>query len=1032
MEAELFAEYAIEAQIIDWPNDESTCAAVSTQNNELREAVDFSGVLEDLGAEFVTQSDSSSLCGLRQVDELLADTDFFDGMDDLAAEFVTQSDSSSLCGGPRQQMDEFLADMAFFDDGMDTAFFDDGMDDLDRDCVSVRLIANAETLVRHAHVPILADIEAGQGAEVVNAHVPILADIEAGQGAEMVNAHVPILADIEAGQGAFNNTSFYKRCCLSSPIACQKISLAPPESITDKSITAIASHKLPLQVIHFQQSLVQVPGPELWKAFVKLFRWCQPKDPNFVGVSDILTADIAAREFSTQANKVTTQQWRDQCMCYFRDERHSVLTKAGSERQDELKRQRTLCALPQTTDDAVSAHILRDAFALLVSVARKQREALDRVEAARAVLLQRRGLCAWRAVRDRRVQARGQAATTVTSITVPRSSSDAQTREEQKRSDERDLKLFNSRCHCKIQVEPSNSSQWTCELIKRQFEDSIAKRLLVNTGDMSGRLPSCLNMPVNERSALKNLGILLIGRHHAHDNKTDIMQRHMFTTYALPLVFGLRDNQPPNSIYLGSVNISTGADDYCCGLGLEIHLDAVIREGFEPCLNIVHLLDDDSTWVYQSACSIVANEILAVCWSGDENPYIVDPRNGLRLENKCKFWLIKQCTGRQKRPEVFTFLSDINAPRPEEVRVYQVKVGRQRSAKLIKPTAVVPVPFIDTLKLQQTPNSDINLGMNKFNAYAFDFGKEKFLHQRNGVVVKLQYRIVSPHTARSPSEFKNSGNWNCCSGRKTTLGIEAISKCHPDERWGVCEPPGCGSCLPHSGAAYMLVMKVIDAEKCPMDSSKTQLEFFREQALGDVAADRTELPDISGRNPPAQGNYESVSEFQEAVESYDKQWKEAREIVRAKYIAQVAENRIPGSYNTTIQLVGMALLTKKMVEVYTYAGDRFVQMERYVPDNNDGSVIPLLYDKESEHYMVGIPLQSLATFTTPKHKLKNAMTHDYDGRLRATELTIQNLGVGSIDREHAMPKGGRQGRLSVEDFDVYGYSRARFASSQGK
>eukprot|EP01034_Spumella_vulgaris_P023906 gene23906-30184_t len=312
--------------------------------------------------------------------------------------------------------------------------------------------------------------------------------------------------------------------------------------------------------------------------------------------------------------------------------------------------------------------------------------------------------------------------------------------------------------------------------------------------------------------------------------------------------------------------------------------------------------------------------------------------------------------------------------------------------------------LVDTLRDKWPAGCKLLAAVERFNEYFFEFSTERMLNDRQGKLRKITYNFIDAHTALRRGQCDSKKQWMDSVGRMSTLGIEAVSREHPGEAWGVCEVPADGNCFLYSAAAFMSVsepsqvelhfydqfrhklcdklIEVIDAEKCAVDSSFTQLEFFQMQALGDVAADRTELPDISGRNPPTQGNYESVSEFREAVESYDKQWKEAREIVRANYVTSVEASRGGGVYNSGMHLVGLALVTNKIVELFSLAGDSFRLLQVYAAEGNDGTLLPLLFNpspKGYEHYFVAIPLTQMETFEKPTYVAKQSMTHDSNG-----------------------------------------------------
>ncbi len=112
--------------------------------------------------------------------------------------------------------------------------------------------------------------------------------------------------------------------------------------------------------------------------------------------------------------------------------------------------------------------------------------------------------------------------------------------------------------------------------------------------------------------------------------------------------------------------------------------------------------------------------------------------------------------------------------------------------------------------------------------------------------------------------------------------------------------------------------------------------------------------------------------------------------MKASYAENVELSRIIGEFNTGILLIGMALVTGKIVEVYHFAGDSYRLQEQYVPEDHDGTVLPLLY--EADHYTVGIPLDKLATFVTSDDKPKTALTHDNRGKPRVVPLKLAMMG----------------------------------------
>ncbi len=171
----------------------------------------------------------------------------------------------------------------------------------------------------------------------------------------------------------------------------------------------------------------------------------------------------------------------------------------------------------------------------------------------------------------------------------------------------------------------------------------------------------------------------------------------------------------------------------------------------------------------------------------------------------------------------------------------------------------------------------------------------------------------------------------------------------------------------------------------------SQLQYFQHQAMGDNK-DCTDVLDITGEAPPEQLPDQSDEDFQQALREYELEWQANKKKVEAEYRDCLEQGRQMGEFNGGIHLLGLALVTGKIVEVFNYddVTREYKSQERYAPDGNDGNVLPIFFlpEEKCAHFNVAVPLETLAKYTTPPGvPAKNSMTHDSKGEKRVMPLT---------------------------------------------
>jgi hypothetical protein len=155
--------------------------------------------------------------------------------------------------------------------------------------------------------------------------------------------------------------------------------------------------------------------------------------------------------------------------------------------------------------------------------------------------------------------------------------------------------------------------------------------------------------------------------------------------------------------------------------------------------------------------------------------------------------------------------------------------------------------------------------------------------------------------------------------------------------------------------------------------------------------DCTDVLDITGETPPEQLSGQSDADFQQALREYELEWQENKKKVEAEYRDCLEQGRQMGEFNGGIHLLGLALVTGKIVDVFNYdqVSQEYKSHGVCDPEGHDNNVMPLFFfpDEECVHYNVAVPLEALAEYVTPSGAPKNSLSHDSNGEERGVPLT---------------------------------------------
>eukprot|EP01034_Spumella_vulgaris_P026997 gene26997-33652_t len=112
--------------------------------------------------------------------------------------------------------------------------------------------------------------------------------------------------------------------------------------------------------------------------------------------------------------------------------------------------------------------------------------------------------------------------------------------------------------------------------------------------------------------------------------------------------------------------------------------------------------------------------------------------------------------------------------------------------------------------------------------------------------------------------------------------------------------------------------------------------------------------------------------------------------VRANIVELIESNRRLGNFNSAVLLLGLAMVTKKIVEVFSYCGreQKFTLLLTHTLHDNDGERITLLFDPIENHYTSLVPACKLVAYKNPLGAVKNTATHDEEGNDRLSTAPV--------------------------------------------
>jgi hypothetical protein len=422
---------------------------------------------------------------------------------------------------------------------------------------------------------------------------------------------------------------------------------------------------------------------------------------------------------------------------------------------------------------------------------------------------------------------------------------------------------------------------------------------------------------------------------------------------------------------------------------------------------------------------VSANEQLVVLLNGEDTYQHVHLQNGFVLEHKCRFKMTynNPATTRQIQTAIFTFIADGAAvPKIAVARCYGVTIGKKKAKRDITAWCEDKSMTICSLCTDWPQIPAIEKGLGKFNKRNESFARERQYNKRSNRVMKVGYEIRTPYTVLPETAFtakKNkNGEWRHSVEEKVTLSLKAVSKEHPGINWGVCMVTGDTNCCKHCGAAYLMVVEpdqtqfhfygelgwriarvlkaLVDQPcPCPLFEGETQLGYFQRKSFADDENYNDLDLDIKGVTPPTEPKEgQSEADYLAEVAAYPEKCQANLAKLTSDYLETVKRGRELGQFNTSIQVLGMALLTRKIVEVYSYCEllGEYRLVEVITPPDNDGKIMPLLFDPNGKHYHVAIPLQYLANYKIPSDPPKNSNTHFPNGKPRDQILDDKELG----------------------------------------
>jgi hypothetical protein len=327
--------------------------------------------------------------------------------------------------------------------------------------------------------------------------------------------------------------------------------------------------------------------------------------------------------------------------------------------------------------------------------------------------------------------------------------------------------------------------------------------------------------------------------------------------------------------------------------------------------------------------------------------------------------------------------------------------------------------ILDTLKARcplDVLQTKYRAGITAFNAHHQYVGRERLQNLASKKIQDVEYSISTFHDLIPQGRCRNK-IWERTDQFLLDLSFKAVHSKYPTDLWAMGSVTGDGNCFEHSISVYSAIVEPTwtdlhyyhqirqlladtlldhkDDPTTPGNAELDMLEYFQLQDVADV--NKTEgfeatMLDIAGRSPPTRIVDQSDDEFAAAQDQYQAFWTSNRAIVMERFLKVVEDSRAMGAYNSGMEILSLALLTKKQVDVFLYSKKEVCFRSSHVitPPGWDGrSVIPLFHDPtpDYEHYTVAVPLENVADYKAPMTAPKNSATHDEQGALRAAYMT---------------------------------------------
>jgi hypothetical protein len=348
------------------------------------------------------------------------------------------------------------------------------------------------------------------------------------------------------------------------------------------------------------------------------------------------------------------------------------------------------------------------------------------------------------------------------------------------------------------------------------------------------------------------------------------------------------------------------------------------------------------------------------------NWVVIQPEVPVQLTDGCSFYLecFDQSTlASQHRREVFTFLGKDSYKNENSnvvtdfitTRFYKATVTGERTAPLILEEKK---SILRTVRLNWTDTKIKRFwgnGINNFNEHFGNFGTEYLggiCNTKNER--KLHYEIITVDMVNPPPNITKrliNNRQSVLTNKKLFFWavLDYMYKMFPLKNWVIFEVVGDGNCLFHCIAAWFAVMypnKQSDKEhyydwwrqqscdalvtcvdqNCPHDNSLSILEYFMrlEHCDDSFNGDAPDILDIEGINTLPrlvksleEGGQEDESndDYSFRVAQYRNECINNRELVRTRYLSVVQAARTAGIFNTEMQLLGLAIACKHVLNV---------------------------------------------------------------------------------------------------------------------